>query len=98
MSGQEPPQPHHVALPDRSYRVTKSLYATSYIGLLKWVDNVVPDLGWITQQSSWIGYVVVCDDKREINQMGRRDIHNFSGLGWSIHPMWWIGHPKLFFN
>ncbi|KAI4315211.1 hypothetical protein L6164_028044 [Bauhinia variegata] len=74
MSAEEPPLPQHVALPDRSYRVTKSLYATSSVGLPKWVDEVAPDLGWMTQRSSWIGYVAVCDDKREIARMGRRDI------------------------
>ncbi|GMH29855.1 hypothetical protein Nepgr_031698 [Nepenthes gracilis] len=63
-----------VSLPDRSYRVTKSLYATSSIGLPKWVDDAAPDLGWMTQRSSWIGYVAVCDDEREIARMGRRDI------------------------
>lgn len=66
--------PRHVALPDRSYRVTKSLYATASIGLPKWVDDVAPDLGWMTQRSSWVGYVAVCDDRREIQRMGRRDI------------------------
>ena len=74
MSAEEPPMPRHVALPDRTYKVTKSLYATSSIGLPKWVDDVAPDLGWMTQRSSWIGYVAVCDDKREIQRMGRRDI------------------------
>lgn len=74
MSTEEPPHPHHVALPDRSYRVTKSLYATSSIGLPKWVDDVAPDLGWMTQRSSWVGYVAVCEDRREIARMGRRDI------------------------
>lgn len=64
----------HVALPDRSYRVTKSLYATSSIGFPKWVDDVAPDHGWMTQRSSWVGYVAVCEDKREIQRMGRRDI------------------------
>ncbi|XP_057978187.1 phospholipase A1-Ibeta2, chloroplastic [Malania oleifera] len=68
------PSPQHVALPDRSYRVTKSLYATSSVGLPKWVDDVAPDLGWMTQRSSWIGYVAVCDDRREIARLGRRDI------------------------
>ncbi|KAJ6932983.1 phospholipase A1-Ibeta2 [Populus alba x Populus x berolinensis] len=63
-----------VALPDRSYRVTKSLYATSSVGLPKWVDDVAPDLGWMTQRSSWIGYVAVCEDRREIQRLGRRDI------------------------
>ncbi|CAN1333792.1 Phospholipase A1-Ibeta2, chloroplastic [Linum perenne] len=68
------PLPRHVALPDRSYRVTKSLYATSSVGLPKWVDDVAPDLGWMTQRTSWVGYVAVCEDRREIQRMGRRDI------------------------
>ncbi|KAI6702321.1 hypothetical protein NL676_011457 [Syzygium grande] len=74
MPTEEAPMPHHVALPDKSYQVTKSLYATSAVGLPKWVDDVAPDLGWMTQRSSWIGYVAVCDDRREIQRMGRRDI------------------------
>lgn len=74
MSGQDDPQTRHVSLPDKSYKVTKSLYATSSIGLPKWVDDVAPDLGWMTQRSSWVGYVAVCDDKREISRLGRRDI------------------------
>ncbi|CAK9173294.1 unnamed protein product [Ilex paraguariensis] len=74
MSAEEVPLPRHVALPDRSYKVTKSLYATSSIGLPKFVDDVAPDLGWMTQRSSWIGYVAVCEDQREIQRMGRRDI------------------------
>ncbi|KAG2679798.1 hypothetical protein I3843_11G067600 [Carya illinoinensis] len=74
MSEDGPPSPHQVVLPDRSYKLTKSLYATSSIGLPKWVDEMAPDLGWMTQRSSWIGYVAVCDDKREIQRMGRRDI------------------------
>jgi hypothetical protein len=74
MSAGKPPSPQQVSLPDRSYRVTKSLYGTSSVGLPKWVDDVAPDLGWMTQQSSWIGYVAVCEDRREIQRMGRRDI------------------------
>ncbi|CAK9309399.1 unnamed protein product [Citrullus colocynthis] len=73
-SPDEAPLPRHVALPDRSYKVTKSLYATSSVGLPGWVDEVAPDLGWMTQRSSWVGYVAVCDDRREIARMGRRDI------------------------
>ncbi|KAJ8557942.1 hypothetical protein K7X08_004708 [Anisodus acutangulus] len=73
-SAEAGPLEKHVALPDRSYKVTKSLYATSSIGLPKWVDDVAPDLGWMTQRSSWIGYVAVCDDRKEIQRMGRRDI------------------------
>ncbi|KAM1925424.1 hypothetical protein ACFX13_032702 [Malus domestica] len=74
MSAEEARLPRNVALPDRSYKVTKSLYATSSIGLPDWVDEVRPDLSWMTQRSSWVGYVAVCDDKREIARMGRRDI------------------------
>ncbi|KAB2632397.1 phospholipase A1-Ibeta2 [Pyrus ussuriensis x Pyrus communis] len=74
MSAEEAQVPRQVALPDRSYKVTKSLYATSSIGLPDWVDEARPDLGWMTQRSSWVGYVAVCDDKREIARMGRRDI------------------------
>ncbi|XXG75772.1 hypothetical protein AAC387_Pa08g0278 [Persea americana] len=73
-SADAPPTPRHVALPDRSYKVTKSLYATSSIGLPGWVDDVAPDLEWMTQRSSWVGYVAVCDNEREIRRMGRRDI------------------------
>ncbi|RZC86602.1 hypothetical protein C5167_029952 [Papaver somniferum] len=68
------PSPRHIQVPDRSYKVTKSLFATSSVGLPGWVDNVAPDLGWMTQRSSWIGYVAVCDDQKEIQRMGRRDI------------------------
>lgn len=35
---------------------------------------MAPDLDWMTQRSSWVGYVAVCEDKREIQRMGRRDI------------------------
>lgn len=73
-SADETQRPRRVALPDRSYRVTKGLYATASVGLPKWVDDVAPDLGWMTQRSSWVGYVAVCDDPREIQRMGRRDI------------------------
>ncbi|KAL4565725.1 hypothetical protein LXL04_029828 [Taraxacum kok-saghyz] len=73
-SAYEAPSPRHVALPDKSYRVTKNLYATSSVGLPKWVDKLAPGLDWMSQRSSCIGYVAVCDDQREIARMGRRDI------------------------
>ncbi|ERN00248.1 phospholipase A1-Ibeta2, chloroplastic [Amborella trichopoda] len=72
MTSREPTTPSHVAVPDRSYRVTKSLYATSSLGVPDWFNNVVPD--WMTRRSSWIGYIAVCDDEREIARLGRRDI------------------------
>ncbi|KAK1435913.1 hypothetical protein QVD17_01686 [Tagetes erecta] len=73
-SGKEAPSPRQVAVPDRSFRVTKTLYATSSVGLPNWVDKVAPDLEWMTQRTSCIGYVAVCEDQREISRMGRRDI------------------------
>lgn len=73
-SAAEDPPSHRVSLPDRAYRVTKSLYATASVGLPGWVDDMAPDLGWMTQRSSWVGYVAVCEDRREIARMGRRDI------------------------
>ncbi|KAL1194635.1 Phospholipase A1-Ibeta2 [Cardamine amara subsp. amara] len=66
--------PRHVALPDGSYKVTKGLYATSSVRLPKWIDDMAPDLRWMTKQTSWVGYVAVCDDPREIRRMGRREI------------------------
>ncbi|KAJ3706951.1 hypothetical protein LUZ61_010656, partial [Rhynchospora tenuis] len=63
----------HLILPDRSYRTTRSLYATSSVTLPDWAHRPgTPD--WVTQRSSWIGYVAVCDSDREIARMGRRDI------------------------
>ncbi|CAA6669809.1 unnamed protein product [Spirodela intermedia] len=54
-----PSDPRYVALPDRSYRVTGSLYATSSIEAPRWVDSLAP---WMRQRS------------REISRLGRRDI------------------------
>ncbi|PWA38597.1 Lipase, class 3 [Artemisia annua] len=68
------PLPRQVALPDKSYKVTKNLYATSSVGLPKWVDKLAPGLDWMSQRTSCIGYVAVCDDLKEISRMGRRDI------------------------
>ncbi|KAL1827118.1 hypothetical protein ACET3Z_005530 [Daucus carota] len=73
-STNDAPLDRHVAVPDKAYKVTKNVYATSSVGLPKWVDNVAPDLAWMTQRSSCVGYVAVCDDQREIARMGRRDI------------------------
>ncbi|CAL5197936.1 unnamed protein product [Lathyrus oleraceus] len=64
------PHARHVSLPDKFYKVTKSLYATSSIELPKWVGKS----NWMSQKSSWIGYIAVCEDRREISRLGRRDI------------------------
>lgn len=65
-------------LPDRSYRLTRHLFATSSIRLPAWA---VPS-------SSWIGFIAVCNNEREIRRMGRRDIvialrGTATGLEWA---------------
>ncbi|PIN00925.1 putative lipase [Handroanthus impetiginosus] len=57
--------------PRMGYRVTKNLIATSGIQLPGWVDRIP---SWMAMQSSWIGYVAVCQDRKEISRLGRRDV------------------------
>ncbi|XP_059637459.1 phospholipase A(1) DAD1, chloroplastic [Cornus florida] len=57
--------------PDTGYRLTKNLRATSGIQLPRWSEKA---LSWVGTQSSWIGYVAVCQDKEEIARLGRRDV------------------------
>ncbi|RDX63042.1 Phospholipase A(1) DAD1, chloroplastic, partial [Mucuna pruriens] len=58
-------------LPNTGYKVTKLLRASSSIQLPRWVDKAPT---WVSTQSSYIGYVAVCDNKEEIKRLGRRDI------------------------
>jgi len=53
------------------YKVTKNLHATCGIQLPSWISSVsqLPRV-----QSSWIGYVAVCEDEKEITRLGRRDV------------------------
>ncbi|XP_051132752.1 phospholipase A(1) DAD1, chloroplastic-like [Andrographis paniculata] len=53
------------------YEVTKHLHATCGIQLPDWADRIP---GWMAARSSWIGYVAVCTDEREIARLGRRDV------------------------
>ncbi|KAK4344865.1 hypothetical protein RND71_035041 [Anisodus tanguticus] len=57
--------------PGTGYRVSKYLKATSGIQLPSWVDKAPK---WMAKQSSWIGYVAICHDQREISRLGRRDV------------------------
>ena len=57
-------------IPETGYRLTKNLRATSGIKLPRWIEKAP---SWATQ-SSWIGYVAVCQDKDEIARLGRRDV------------------------
>ncbi|KAK6918660.1 Fungal lipase-like domain [Dillenia turbinata] len=54
-------------LEESGYKMTKNLRATSSIELPRWTNLKVP-------QSSWIGYVAVCQNKAEIARLGRRDV------------------------
>ncbi|XLU99754.1 hypothetical protein S245_014094 [Arachis hypogaea] len=58
-------------LKDSGYKITKNLRATCGIRLPKWINKMyeLP-----RNQSSWIGYVAVCQDKEEIARLGRRDV------------------------
>ncbi|CAK7347740.1 unnamed protein product [Dovyalis caffra] len=56
---------------ETGYRTTKHLRATSGVQLPRWIDKAP---SWVSTQSSWIGYVAVCQDKEEIARLGRRDV------------------------
>ncbi|KAL8495682.1 hypothetical protein ACS0TY_019702 [Phlomoides rotata] len=58
-------------LPASGYRVTKNLTATSGIQLPSWAEKAP---NWMAMRSSWIGYVAVCQDRKEISRLGRRDV------------------------
>lgn len=55
------------------YKVTKSLHATCSVKMPRWCMERIPPT-WGTCQSSWIGFVAVCDDEEEIARLGRRDV------------------------
>lgn len=59
------------SLPGTGYRVTKHLRATCGVKLPCWIEKTN---SWVSTQSSWIGYVAVCQDKDEIARLGRRDV------------------------
>ncbi|XP_058106585.1 phospholipase A(1) DAD1, chloroplastic [Magnolia sinica] len=58
-------------LDNAGYLTTKNLHATSGIQMPGWVDRAP---SWFSKQSSWIGYVAVTEDEREIKRLGRRDV------------------------
>ncbi|KAL6642674.1 hypothetical protein ACP70R_020855 [Stipagrostis hirtigluma subsp. patula] len=66
---------HHrtLVLPDRAYRPTCSLFASSSLSIPPWAQRRSAPR-WLTQRSSFVGYVAVCDNEREVRRMGRRDI------------------------
>ncbi|PAN48448.1 hypothetical protein PAHAL_9G382700 [Panicum hallii] len=62
-----------LVLPDRSYRPTRSLFASSSLTIPPWAQRRSAP-SWLTQRTSFVGYVAVCDNEREVRRMGRRDI------------------------
>ncbi|XP_030473797.2 phospholipase A(1) DAD1, chloroplastic-like [Syzygium oleosum] len=58
-------------IPETGYRPTRNLRATCGVQLPRWA-GLAP--GWMSTRSSWIGYVAVCQDRREIQRLGRRDV------------------------
>ncbi|CAL0302879.1 unnamed protein product [Lupinus luteus] len=59
------------AMGKTGYRITKNLRATCGVQLPEWIAKMtqMPNI-----QSSWIGYVAICQDKEEIARLGRRDV------------------------
>ncbi|GAB2217022.1 hypothetical protein Droror1_Dr00000179 [Drosera rotundifolia] len=57
--------------PGTGYRIKSTLSATSGIQVPCWAE-MAPS--WVSLRSSWIGYVAVCQDKKEIARLGRRDV------------------------
>ncbi|KAK4801537.1 hypothetical protein SAY86_022024 [Trapa natans] len=66
----------HTGICGSGYRVTKNLYATCGLELPScgggWPTVKVP--GWVSTRSSWIGFVAICEDGKEISRLGRRDV------------------------
>ncbi|MFS7931132.1 putative phospholipase A(1) [Helianthus anomalus] len=53
------------------YKVSKNLHATCEVQMPGWLDRTS---SWSSKNSSWIGYVAVCEDDEEIARLGRRDV------------------------
>ncbi|CAO2168000.1 unnamed protein product [Urochloa humidicola] len=64
--------PPRVPLHDAAYRVTAPLFATSSVELPTWAAAAAGPC--VSQRTSLVGYVAVCDSPAELRRMGRRDI------------------------
>ncbi|MED6158203.1 Dolichyl-diphosphooligosaccharide-protein glycosyltransferase subunit dad1 [Stylosanthes scabra] len=53
------------------YRLTKNLRATCGIHVPAWVTKMST---WTCNPSSWIGYIAICEHRKEIIRLGRRDV------------------------
>ncbi|XP_020203224.1 phospholipase A(1) DAD1, chloroplastic [Cajanus cajan] len=62
---------NHCGLTNYGYRLTKFLHVTYGIHVPSWINKIYK---WSCIRSSWIGYVAICQNKKEINRLGRRDV------------------------
>ncbi|TKY68921.1 Phospholipase A(1) DAD1 [Spatholobus suberectus] len=58
-------------LANYGYRLTKYLRVTCAIHAPAWINQFFK---WTCIRSSWIGYMAICENKKEITRLGRRDI------------------------
>ncbi|KAK7350449.1 hypothetical protein VNO77_09102 [Canavalia gladiata] len=58
-------------LTNYGYRLSKNLRVTCGIHVPTWINKM---FRWNCTRSSWIGYVAICERKKEIIRLGRRDI------------------------
>ncbi|CAO2835254.1 unnamed protein product [Amaranthus hypochondriacus] len=56
-------------IPNDGYRITRHLRATSGIKVPEWARS-----SWAALQSSWVGYVAICNNKAVIERLGRREV------------------------
>ncbi|VFQ85939.1 unnamed protein product [Cuscuta campestris] len=59
-------------LGNHRYRVTKNLYATCTTSVPRWIERILNLAS--SPESSWIGYMAVCDDAKEISRLGHRRV------------------------
>jgi hypothetical protein len=81
-------------LKNSGYNVTQYIHATSGIQLPGWLTQRFSSdgLDWISRRTSWVGFVAVCNDDREIARIGRRDIIvSYRG---TVTPLEWAENLK----
>ncbi|GLJ29531.1 hypothetical protein SUGI_0582290 [Cryptomeria japonica] len=79
-----------VGLQNSGCTVTRHVYATSGVQVPPWVSTMLSkrDATWLARQTSWVGFVAVCEDEKEIARLGRRDIVvAFRG---TVTPLEWV--------
>lgn len=81
-------------LMNSGYNVTQHIHATSAIQIPEWVTQRFSSDGsdWMSRRTSWVGFVAVCNDEKEIARLGRRDIVvSYRG---TVTPVEWAENLK----